>query len=145
MVGQTKRGKGTKIMAISDRNGLPIAGITGSAGPHEIRLVKETIEKRSVAPCPKILIGDRAYDSDIMDKDLNHLGIKMVSPHRSNRTRKPTQDGRELRRYKRRWKIERLWAWLYNFRRLVVRYEYKAENYLGMVKLAMSLILLRQL
>jgi transposase len=47
----------------------------------------------------------------------------MIAPHRRKRRRPKTQDGRKLRRYKKRWKIERLFAWLGNFRRLVVRYE----------------------
>jgi transposase len=57
----------------------------------------------------------------------------------------PTQDRRRLKRYRRRWKIERLFAWLQNFRRLIVRYERHAENFLGMLQLASSLILLRHL
>jgi len=56
-----------------------------------------------------------------------------------------TQDGRPLRRYRRRWKVERLFAWLQNFRRIVVRYERVAENFLGMLHVACSLILLRGL
>ena len=56
-----------------------------------------------------------------------------------------TQDGRKLRHYKRRWKIERLFAWLSNFRRLVIRYERRVENYLGLVKLGCIVILLRHL
>jgi transposase len=48
-----------------------------------------------------------------------------------------------LRRYKRRWKIERLNAWWQNFRRVQVRYEYKVENFLGLVQLACILILLK--
>jgi transposase len=71
------------------------------------------------------------------------LGVEMIAPHRSNRVRPKTQDGRPLRRYKRRWKIERLIAWLQNFRRLVVRYEYYAENYLGFVQVGCIVILLR--
>jgi transposase len=69
----------------------------------------------------------------------------MIAPHRKNRKKKKTQDGLKLRRYERRWKIERLFAWLSNFRRrLVVRYEYKAENFLGMVQLGCIVILLRK-
>lgn len=68
----------------------------------------------------------------------------MIAPHRSNRRHK-TQDGRVLRRYRRRWKIERLFAWLQNLRRLIVRYEYRADNFLGMVHLAVAFILLRRL
>jgi transposase len=41
--------------------------------------------------------------------------------------------------------VERLFAWLGNFRRLVVRYERRAENYLGFVRLACMVILLRYL
>src|SRR5881275_1353443 len=66
------------------------------------------------------------------------------TPHRSNRKNR-TQDLRRLRRYRRRWKIERLFAWLQNFRRLVVRYERYAENFLGMLYLGCCLILLRHL
>jgi hypothetical protein len=66
---------------------------------------------------------------------------KLIAPHRRNRTRR-TQDGRPLRRYRRRWKMERLFAWLQNYRRIVVRYERYPENFLGMLHLACWLILL---
>jgi transposase len=90
------------------------------------------------------MIGDKAYDSDPLDKQLQTaFGIELIAPHKANRKRAKTQDGRKLRRYKRRWKIERLFAWLQNFRRIVVRYEYHDENYLGFVHLACMLILLR--
>ena len=56
---------------------------------------------------PKRLIGDKAYDSDSLDAALAKRGIEMIAPHRSNRTAPKTQDGRSLRRYKRRWKVER--------------------------------------
>ena len=92
---------------------------------------------------PRRLIGDRAYDADPLDEELAKLGVEMIAPHRRNRKRPKTQDGRPLRRYKRRWKIERLFAWLGNFRRLVVRYERSALNYLGFVQLGCILILLR--
>jgi len=74
---------------------------------------------------------------------LAERGIEMIAPHRGNRRQRRTQDGRKLRRYKRRWKIERLFAWLSNFRRLVVRYERHRVNYLGFVQLACILLLLR--
>lgn len=67
----------------------------------------------------------------------------MIAPHRRKRKRPKTQDGRSLRRYKRRWKIERLFAWLQNFRRILVRHERHAENYLGFVQLECLVILLR--
>ncbi len=68
----------------------------------------------------------------------------MISPHRSNR-KQITQDKRPLRRYRRRWKVERLFAWVHNCRRLVTRWEYHIENFLGFVYLACLLIFFRHL
>jgi transposase len=144
-VGKTKRGKGTKLMAITDGSSLPLAIHAASASPHEITLVEETLSERFVEERPSKLVGDRAYDSDALDEALMAEGIEMIAPHRRNRKKAKTQDGRKLRRYKRRWKVERLFAWLSNFRRLVVRYERRAENYLGFVHLGCVVILLRYL
>src|SRR5215831_8484627 len=112
-VGKTKRGKGTKIMAVADRSGLPVAVCIESASPHEVKLVESTLVEMVVPEAPQNLIGDAAYDSDKLDAKLKTYGIELIAPHRSNRKRK-TQDGRRLRRYRRRWKIERLFAWLQN-------------------------------
>ena len=144
-MGKTKRGKGTKLMALADASGLPLCVCAASASPHEVTLVEETLDGRFVFEKPERLIGDRAYDSDPLDAQLREEGIEMIAPHRRNRKKPKTQDGRKLRRYKRRWKIERLFAWLGNFRRLVIRYERRAENYLGFVRLGCIVILLRYL
>jgi transposase len=92
------------------------------------------------------MIGDRAYDSDPLDQRLRQKHrIRLIAPHKYNRRRKSTQDGRELRRYCRRWKIERLFAWLHNFRRLVSRWEHHESNFLGMLQLGCLVILMRHL
>ena len=143
-MGKTKRGKGTKIMAIADRSGLPVAVSLASASPHEVTLVEATVQARLTELPPTRLIGDRAYDSDPLDERLlEQEGIFLIAPHRKGRKRKRTQDGRELRRYLRRWKVERLFAWLFNCRRLVVRYERHVENFLAFVQLGCAKILLR--
>jgi transposase len=146
-VGKTKRGKGTKIMAVADGNGLPVAVCTDSASPAEVKLVGSTLEQRFVADLPERLIGDKAYDSDRLDREVSEqFATEMIAPHRAGRRPdRITQDGRPLRRIKRRWKVERLFAWMFNFRRLVVRYEYHAQNFLGFVQLACVIILLRHL
>jgi transposase len=93
---------------------------------------------------PARLIGDKAYDSDKLDEQLlADYDIEMIAPNRGRRTK--TQDGRQLRRYKRRWKVERLFAWMHWFRRIVTRYEYHIENFLGMVQLGCVKLLLRHL
>ena len=132
-------------MAIADRHGLPIAVWVTSASPHETKLVEDTLRQRHVSALPKRLIGDRGYDSDPLDERLQREhGVEMIAPHRKNK-RKRTQDGRPLRRYLRRWKIERLFAWLKNYRRLSSRWERYVVNFLGMVQLGCVLILLRHL
>ncbi len=134
-------------MAIADGHGLPLAVCTESASPAEVKLVAQTLEQRFLADVPERLIGDKAYDSDGLDTAVLHqFGTELIAPHRKGRRpERQTQDGRPLRRFKRRWKIERLFAWLYNFRRLVVRYEFHAQNYFGFVQLACLMILLRHL
>ena len=142
-MGATKRGKGTKLMAVADRHGLPLAVHTASAAPHEVTLVHTTLLQSFIPEWPQRLIGDRAYDSDPLDRSLARGGIQLIAPHKRNRKRPPTQDGRSLRRYRRRWKVERLFAWLQNYRRILTRFEYYTENYLGFVHLGCILILLR--
>jgi transposase len=143
-VGKTKKGKGSKIMAIVEADGLPVAVTIASANPHEVKLVEQTLEARFVEDKPDRLIGDNAYDSDGLEARLALGGIEMMAPHRHNRKNR-TQEGRPLRRYRRRWQVERFFAWLQPFRRVITRWEVKAENYLGFVHLACLLILLRQL
>jgi transposase len=143
-VGKTKCGKGTKIMAIADASGLPVAAHIESASPHEVKLVEETIDSGFTEYAPNKLIGDKAYDSDELDQRLlDERYVEMVAPHRRERKKPKTQDGRKLKPYRRRWKEERLFAWLQDFRRIVVRYEYHADNFLGMVQLGCAIILLR--
>jgi transposase len=143
-VGKTKRGKGTKLMAVADGASLPVAIHATSASPHEVTLVEDTLTQRHTRTTPKTLIGDLAYDSDSLDRRLAQRRIKLIAPHRSNRIRPATQDGRSLRRYRRRWKIERLFSWLQNYRRVLTRYEYYLANYLGFAQLACILILLKK-
>jgi len=132
-------------MAIADRAGLPIACGIASASPHETTLVEATIDACFLEHAPDRLVGDRAYDSDPLDTRLREeRGIELIAPHKSNRRRAQTQDGRVLRRYVRRWKIERLFAWLLSYRRLTNRWERHAENFLGFVQLGCVCILLRQ-
>lgn len=110
-----------------------------------MKLVEPTLEHLWVTELPERLIGDKAYDSDPLDRELAEFhGIEMISPNRSNRKRR-TQDGRSLRRYQRRWKVERLFAWLHSFRRLVVRWEYHCENFAAFLYLGCAVILLRHL
>lgn len=128
-------------MVIVDASGVPLAIHTTSASPAEVRLVHDTLDASFGLDFPKRLIGDKAYDSDGLDAELAAVGVEMIAPNRRNRRK--TQDGRPLRRYKRRWKVERTIAWLQSFRRIRTRDEVKAQNFLGFVQLGCIVILLR--
>ena len=143
-VGPTKRGKGMKIMAIVDRHGLPLSVSTHAANHHEVRLVQLCFDFYIIEAKPETLTGDRAYDSDPLDDQLRGDGIEMIAPHRSNRRKRATQDGRQLRRYARRWLVERFFAWIQWQRRILVRWEFYPKNFLGFVQLACLLVLFRR-
>jgi transposase len=134
---------------VADRAGLRLAArviSAASVAPSEVTFVAPTLptlDSRFLDDTSRRLIGDRGYDADPLDAALMQLGVAMTTSDRRNRTRTRTQDGRSLRRYRRRLKLERLFAWLGNFRRLVVRYEHYALNYLGFIHLGCILILLR--
>jgi transposase len=129
---------------VVDGNGLPVGVRIESASPHEVKLVESTLDAVATTGSPERIIGDKAYDSDALDARLEEeRGIQLIAPNRRNR--KKSQDGRPLRRYRRRWKVERLFAWLQNFRRLVTRWEYHSDNFLGFVQLGCIVILLRHL
>ncbi len=135
-VGNTKSGKGVKIMAVVDRCGLPLSLCTHAANRHEVKLVQLTLDLVFSGEKPANLVGDKAYDSDPLDRELREQGVEMIAPHRKNRTGKKTQDGRRFRRYKRRWIVERFFAWMQWNRRVLTRWEYYPENFLGFVQLS---------
>lgn len=91
------------------------------------------------------LIGDRAYDSKALRTRLAEMGIELICPHRNNRKSPKLQDGRKLRRYRKRWKIERLFAWLGAYRRLVVRWDRDPDIYNAFFHVACIMILVRRL
>jgi transposase len=91
------------------------------------------------------LISDRAYDSDPLREQLDDAGFKLIAPHRCNRTRPATTNGRRLRRSSRRWIVERTFAWLHSFRRVMTRYERNINHHDGFVYLACAFIAIGKL
>ena len=143
-IGCTKAGKGVKIMVLVDARGLPVAVDTTSASPHESQLVQRLFNFMLTAETPPRVIGDKAYDSDRLDEELAHEGIELIAPHRSNRKlANITQDGRSLRRYNRRWKVERTISWIQNFRRLCIRWEKSTTMFQGFLHLGCTMLLLK--
>jgi len=138
-------GRAAKSWRSETLNRLPLAIHTEAAAPAEVKLVEATLQELLVAEKPLRLIADKAYDSDPLRERLLDQEMLLLAPHRKGRTKPSFNDGRWLRRYRKRWKIERLFAWLHNFRRLVVRWEYYAENFHAFLQLGCAVILLRHL
>ena len=124
-------------MALVSAEGLPIALDLYEAGPHEATLAFDLVQGCWTEELPERVIGDKAYDSDGLDEPLwVELGVEMIAAHRENRKKAKTQDGRCLRRGKRRWKVKRFFSWMQNFRHLCLRWERKSLNFFGFVLLS---------
>ena len=115
-----------------------------------MKLAEATLEAAGVleAEAPEDVplqpvVADRGYDSDPLREALADRGVQLIAPHRKNRKAPPTQDEAGLESYKRRWKVERTFAWLGNYRRLLVRHDRYLSVYQGFFHLACLLITLR--
>jgi len=137
-----------KVEAATDRTGIPVGVATDAAdvpetvlGPAALATIPGTVPVPDGVP----VVADRAYDSDPLRERLAEDGFTLVAPHRKNRKRPRTADGRRLRRYKRRWVVERTFAWLHAYRRVVTRFERNVNLYDGFVHLACAFIALNRL
>lgn len=138
-------------MVLVDGKGVPLGVHLSSASPAEASLAEATLDQVAVPrrqgrprKKPIRIVADRGYDWRELWQRMRARGIDLIAPHLGNRKNR-FQDGRKLRRYRRRWIVERTNAWLFNFRRLVVRYERIVENYLAFVHMACALIALRRI
>src|SRR5690606_5728354 len=117
---------------------------THAANHHEVTLVQLSFDFYMLQAKPENLIGDKDHDSDELDASLKDQGVEMIAPDRAKR-KTNTQDGRPLLRYPRRWLVERFFAWLQWKRRLLIRWEYYVDNFLGFVELACITMLLKRI
>ena len=140
-------------MVVVDGQGVPLGIHLDAASPAEVSLLEPTLATIAVPRAgpgrprqkPERVIADKGYDSDPLRARLKRRGIELIVPHRRNRKKPKTQDGRKLRRYRRRWKVERTLAWFGNYRRLLVRWERHLKMYLAFFHLACLLITLNRL
>jgi transposase len=123
-------------MLMVDGNGLPLSAFTLSANEAEVNAIETLVDLRTCQQKPERLLYDKAADADWLRKCIAARGIELIVPHRRNRTKPPLQDGRSLRRFKRRYKVERSISWLFNNRRLITRWEFYPELFEGFLHLA---------
>ena len=137
-------------MLVTDGDGTPLAAQISSASPAAVTLIEATLARISVSRKgqpgrprnrPARLIADRGYDSNPLRRRLARRGIQPI-PARSTSLHATHQDRRCLRRYRRRWRVERTFAWLLSYRRVTVRWERLDRMYEAFVRLACSMIVL---
>lgn len=154
MVGLTKKGKGTKWMLIVDGHGLPLGFHLDSARVAEVRLAEWTLDTVSVARLrgrprrrPEKLVADRGYDSSAFRQALRRRGIRMCIPPKRRPATWKAKRGRPVvaRRdeYRQRYKVERSFAWLGAFRRLLIRWERRFRIYHSFFAFAIMLLSVR--
>ena len=138
-------------MVLADGEGIPLGVQLESASPAEITLAETTLAEVSVPQSrgrprqkPERIIADAGYDSDPLRRRIRKRGIELIAPYRKNNKKRRYEDGRKLRRYKRRWIVERTNAWLGQFRRLLVRHEHLLSIYYAFFYLACFWITLRR-
>ena len=143
-------------MLVVDGNGLPIGFCLASANRHEVKLAVPALETVRVPrraggrprQRPKELVADKAYDSKSFRDWLRSRKVKPTIPSYERRERKRPKRGRPMKvasGYKERWKVERTFAWLGNFRRLLVRHERYLSTFRAFFLIAIILVLLVRL
>jgi IS5 family transposase len=137
-----------KVEVATDATGIPLGVATDAANVPETVLAEAALaDIPAVArvPVDVPVVADRGYDSDPLREGLAARGYVLVAPHRRGRRRPPTADGRRLRRYRRRYVVERTFAWLHSYRRAVTRFERRVDLHDGFVHLACAFIALNRL
>ena len=141
-VGKTKRGKGSKLVVVADGQGVPLALTVHSASPSETKMIEPTLDRLKRQPDRLVL--DKAFDSDGFRDRIAARGTYPIVPYRKRAVSMKYGDGRKMRRYRRRWKVERTFAWLGNYRRLLVRWERDIVVYQGFFTFALALLCLNR-
>jgi transposase len=124
-----------KVAIVIDRTGMPVRVATDAAnvpetvvGPAAVACIPAGVRLRWGLP----LVADRAYDSHPLREYSAERGFSLPAPHRRNRVRPPTNDGRR----RRRWLVERTFVWRHSYRRVVTRFERDIGRCDGFVHLA---------
>jgi transposase len=144
-VGCCHRGNGIRILLLTDRRGTPLTASTTAAHHNEVNTIETLADELSPAvPAPERLLYDKAADADWLRESLTRRRIALICPHRENRTKPPSQEGRSLRRYRSRWVVERTFSGLHNRRRLITRWEWYPELFEGFVHLACLYTILKR-
>lgn len=135
--------RGTKRSILTDAAGIPLALVVDGANRHDFKLMRRTllgIQVERPIPSrrePQGVCLDKGYDFPEARRMLLHFGF---TPHIHARGQPIRELRRELGEKGRRWPVERTHSWMNRFRRLLVRWEKRADTYLAMLHLALGII-----
>lgn len=128
-----------------DGRGVPLAVAVEGANVPDQKLVTQTLDTIPIerpeptSQEPQNLCLDKGYAGKSVDRQVRQRGYTPHVPRKANEPAKP-----QHRRGKaRRWKVERTHSWLNRARRLLIRWEKKVANYLGLLHLQFAIVALR--
>jgi putative transposase len=145
----TDRGKpGAKISVLTDQKGGPLSVVTAGANVHDTKLLAETLDAivlerpQPTSEEPQHLCLDKGYDNPTGHEAVEN---RSYTPHIRRIGEEKFDEARNKTRPARRWVVERTLAWLSKCRAILVRYDKKSQNYLGLIQLACALLWFRRL
>lgn len=147
----TDRGKlGTKRHVLTDGQGIPLSIVITAANTHDMKAAISVLDNNIVKrPSPKInkerqnLCLDKGYDFRVIENSVIKKGYLPHIPHRGGE--QAIENGSNHNHTKRRWVVERTNSWHNRFRKLLVRYEKKFENYYALVCLSCCILIYRRI
>jgi transposase len=138
--------RGVKRSLLTEGHGVPIGLAVDGANRHDMKLVRATIESIVVErpevteEQPQGMCLDKGYDYDEVREILVEFGF---TAHIRARGEEAKTLAEEAGRKARRWVVERSHSWMNRFRRILIRWDKKPENYLGFLHFACALIAFR--
>ncbi|WON76999.1 IS5 family transposase [Serratia sp. UGAL515B_01] len=152
-LGRSRGGFGTKVHLATDSSGLPLSFCLSGGQAHESQYAETLLNRVGIIrksghlkSRPNAVLADKGYSSQKLRNHLKIKGIKAVIPFKSNE--KASRDGRrklDTQRYQKRNVVERCFGILKEYRRIAIRSEKTARNYLCMLKLGSVRLFLRRL
>ncbi len=137
---------GTKRSVLTDENGLPLAVILSGANTHDVKLLGDTLDSLVIVrpeasgEKPQNLCMDAGYTGHQDEAEARHYTAH-IRPRGEEKKELEQQPGSRARR----WVVEVVHSFMNRFRKLLVRYEKKATNYLALVQFACAIIVWRKL
>lgn len=136
-MGRSRGGLTTKVHALVDANGLPIALKLTAGQAHDGRSAQDMLDTVGAGD---ILLADRAYDSDALRTEMAARGAWANIKPMPGRRRKPVFST-FLYRYRNL--VERFFNKLKQYRAIATRYDKRDDNFLASVQLASMRIWMR--